>query len=156
MLAAIDCWMQMRRLYSAGVEVILSEVEKAAFNWMMMPRISTHRWKRCSPNDSRKGKKIHSGRSRNDQVLLDIKLYLKEEIQQIKEEILQLFDQSAVAQRETQGGVTTWIHTPSNCHALLLRLWFEPMPRPWWMTCIHWQLPESRRPKPTGFSCRLW
>ncbi len=38
------------------------------------------------------GKKIHSGRSRNDQVLLDIKLYLKEEILQIKEEMLQLFD----------------------------------------------------------------
>ena len=37
------------------------------------------------------GKKIHSGRSRNDQVLVDIKLYLKEEISSIKEEILQLF-----------------------------------------------------------------
>lgn len=37
------------------------------------------------------GKKIHSGRSRNDQVLLDIKLYLKEEILQIKEELLLLF-----------------------------------------------------------------
>ncbi|MBK5194621.1 MAG: argininosuccinate lyase [Proteiniphilum sp.] len=37
------------------------------------------------------GKKIHSGRSRNDQVLCDIKLYLKEEILQIKEEVLQLF-----------------------------------------------------------------
>ena len=38
------------------------------------------------------GKKIHSGRSRNDQVLVDIKLYLKEEILQIKEEVLALFD----------------------------------------------------------------
>ena len=38
------------------------------------------------------GKKIHSGRSRNDQVLLDIKLYLKEEILHIKEEVLLLFD----------------------------------------------------------------
>ncbi len=37
------------------------------------------------------GKKIHSGRSRNDQVLVDLKLYLKEEILQIKEEVLQLF-----------------------------------------------------------------
>ncbi|MFA6701996.1 MAG: argininosuccinate lyase, partial [Dysgonamonadaceae bacterium] len=39
------------------------------------------------------GKKIHSGRSRNDQVLVDIKLYLKEEILQIKDEVLQLFNQ---------------------------------------------------------------
>lgn len=39
------------------------------------------------------GKKIHSGRSRNDQVLVDIKLFLKEEILKIKEEALQLFNQ---------------------------------------------------------------
>lgn len=38
------------------------------------------------------GKKIHSGRSRNDQVLVDIKLFLKEEILIIKEEVLQLFE----------------------------------------------------------------
>ena len=38
------------------------------------------------------GKKIHSGRSRNDQVLVDIKLYLREEILQIKEEVIQLFN----------------------------------------------------------------
>jgi len=37
------------------------------------------------------GKKIHAGRSRNDQVLVDIKLYLKEEILQIKEEVMDLF-----------------------------------------------------------------
>lgn len=38
------------------------------------------------------GKKIHSGRSRNDQVLVDIKLYLKDEIIALKNEILQLFE----------------------------------------------------------------
>lgn len=38
------------------------------------------------------GKKIHSGRSRNDQVLVDIKLYLKEEILNIKEGVLNLFE----------------------------------------------------------------
>jgi argininosuccinate lyase len=38
------------------------------------------------------GKKIHSGRSRNDQVAVDIKLYLRAEIQNIKEEVKQLFD----------------------------------------------------------------
>ena len=37
------------------------------------------------------GKKIHSGRSRNDQVLVDIKLFLKEEVLRIKEEVLELF-----------------------------------------------------------------
>src|SRR5215218_2376727 len=38
------------------------------------------------------GKKIHSGRSRNDQVAVDIKLYLREEIQNIKNEAKGLFD----------------------------------------------------------------
>jgi len=38
------------------------------------------------------GKKIHSGRSRNDQVAVDIKLYLRDEIQQIKAEVKNLFD----------------------------------------------------------------
>ncbi len=38
------------------------------------------------------GKKIHSGRSRNDQVAVDIKLYLRAEILNIKNEVKQLFD----------------------------------------------------------------
>ena len=38
------------------------------------------------------GKKIHSGRSRNDQVTVDIKLYLKEEVLNIKDEAKTLFD----------------------------------------------------------------
>lgn len=38
------------------------------------------------------GKKIHSGRSRNDQVLLDVKLFLRSEIQQLTEEVQLLFN----------------------------------------------------------------
>jgi argininosuccinate lyase len=38
------------------------------------------------------GKKIHSGRSRNDQVAVDIKLFLRAEIQELKSEIKNLFD----------------------------------------------------------------
>jgi argininosuccinate lyase len=38
------------------------------------------------------GKKIHSGRSRNDQVAVDLKLYLKEAIKEIKEATASLFD----------------------------------------------------------------
>jgi argininosuccinate lyase len=37
------------------------------------------------------GKKIHSGRSRNDQVLLDIKLYLRYEIEEVVKEVKNLF-----------------------------------------------------------------
>lgn len=38
------------------------------------------------------GKKIHSGRSRNDQVLVDLKLYLKDEILNIKDDVVALFN----------------------------------------------------------------
>lgn len=38
------------------------------------------------------GKKIHSGRSRNDQVAVDIKLYLRAEILNIKNEVKEFFD----------------------------------------------------------------
>jgi argininosuccinate lyase len=39
------------------------------------------------------GKKIHSGRSRNDQVAVDIKLYLRAQVLAIKEEVSLLFQQ---------------------------------------------------------------
>lgn len=75
------------------LEVILSEVEKGSFQLDddaedIHSQVEAMLTKRLGEM----GKKIHSGRSRNDQVLLDIKLYLKEEIRQIKEEMLQLFD----------------------------------------------------------------
>lgn len=37
------------------------------------------------------GKKIHSGRSRNDQVLVDVKLFLKDEVLKVRKEVLKLF-----------------------------------------------------------------
>ena len=37
------------------------------------------------------GKKIHSGRSRNDQVLVDLKLFLRDELEAVRGEVLTLF-----------------------------------------------------------------
>ena len=37
------------------------------------------------------GKKIHSGRSRNDQVLVDLKLFLRDELRSVRGEVLTLF-----------------------------------------------------------------
>ena len=39
------------------------------------------------------GKKIHSGRSRNDQVLVDLKLFTRHELMEIAEEVKVLFDE---------------------------------------------------------------
>ncbi len=38
------------------------------------------------------GKKIHSGRSRNDQVLVDLKLFLRDELRKIADDVRALFD----------------------------------------------------------------
>ena len=46
------------------------------------------------------GKKIHSGRSRNDQVLVDLKLYFRYELQQVVEETTTLFRQLIVLSEE--------------------------------------------------------
>jgi argininosuccinate lyase len=58
-----------------GVEDVHSQIE-----WLLTQRIGEA------------GKKIHSGRSRNDQVAVDIKLYLRAEVLSVKEAVKQLFD----------------------------------------------------------------
>ena len=59
---------------SPQVEDVHSQVE-----WLLTERIGEA------------GKKIHSGRSRNDQVLVDLKLYFRHELQQVVEETDHLF-----------------------------------------------------------------
>lgn len=39
------------------------------------------------------GKKIHSGRSRNDQVLVDLKLFTRHELMEVVDEVKSLFDE---------------------------------------------------------------
>ncbi len=49
------------------------------------------------------GKKIHSGRSRNDQVLVDLKLFLRDELQQIAGEVKRVFDRlQALSERYSE------------------------------------------------------
>ena len=46
------------------------------------------------------GKKLHTGRSRNDQVALDMRLYVRDEIHEIDEELKNLLDIHTTAARE--------------------------------------------------------
>ncbi len=70
------------------------------------------------------GKKIHSGRSRNDQVLVDVKLFLKDELLKVRAEMLELFaclqDLSEKHKDVLMPGYTHWqVATPSS-----FGLWF--------------------------------
>lgn len=58
-----------------GMEDVHSQVE-----WMLTEKLGEI------------GKKIHSGRSRNDQVLVDLKLFSREALREIVEEVRQLFE----------------------------------------------------------------
>src|SRR5699024_10481311 len=81
------------KLLQTELQNILQEVEKGEFKLDLdVEDIHTQIEAMLTERLGEVGKKIHSGRSRNDQVLVDITLYLKEEILIIKEEVLQLFE----------------------------------------------------------------
>ena len=77
---------------TAGLDAIASEIESG--NFVLEDDIEDIH-SQVEMNLTRRlgdiGKKIHSGRSRNDQVLVDIKLFLKDEILKFRHEILDLF-----------------------------------------------------------------
>ena len=78
---------------TAGLDAILKEIENGEFKLgddvedihSQVEFLLTQRFGEI-------GKKIHSGRSRNDQVLVDLKLFLKEELEIIRDEVMALFD----------------------------------------------------------------
>ena len=57
------------------------------------------------------GKKIHTGRSRNDQVLVATQLYLKDEISEIKSLIKELFNILIKLSETNKKHLLTWIYT---------------------------------------------
>lgn len=77
----------------AGLEQIASEIE--AGNFTIEPEsedIHSQVELLLTRRLGDVGKKIHSGRSRNDQVLVDLKLFLREELKEIATEVRALFD----------------------------------------------------------------
>jgi argininosuccinate lyase len=72
---------------------ILSEIRHAQFRIDQNAEdVHSHIEWRLTQTIGEAGKKIHSGRSRNDQIGVDIKLYLRAEILRIKEQAKNLFD----------------------------------------------------------------
>lgn len=77
-----------------GLDVILGEIERGEFKLgddvedihSQVEFLLTERLGEI-------GKKIHSGRSRNDQVLVDLKLFLREELEIIRDEVISLFEE---------------------------------------------------------------
>ena len=83
---------QEEEILQKGLDEILAEIESGNFSLAddiedihsQVEFLLTERYGEL-------GKKIHSGRSRNDQVLVDIKLFLKSEMLEFRSEVLALF-----------------------------------------------------------------
>ncbi|NOY16477.1 MAG: argininosuccinate lyase [Gammaproteobacteria bacterium] len=71
-----------------GLDQILEEIEQGEFNWSStLEDVHMNIEARLTENIGDAGKKLHTGRSRNDQVATDIRLYLRQGIESLSAEI---------------------------------------------------------------------
>jgi argininosuccinate lyase len=67
-----------------GLNTILTEIEKDKFDWSLdLEDVHMNIEARLVAMIGDAGKKLHTGRSRNDQVATDIRLYLREQLDKI-------------------------------------------------------------------------
>ncbi|MEZ5022357.1 MAG: lyase family protein [Chitinophagales bacterium] len=72
------------------------------------------------------GKKIHTGRSRNDQVLLDIKLFTRAEIKTVTIKVKKVFNQLLeLAETHQDKLIPGYTHLQVGMRFLPFGLWFE-------------------------------
>ncbi|CAC9587043.1 Argininosuccinate lyase (EC 4.3.2.1) [uncultured Gammaproteobacteria bacterium] len=74
-----------------GLNTILTEIKKDKFDWSVdLEDVHMNIEARLVAMIGNAGKKLHTGRSRNDQVATDIRLYLREQLDEINDEIKRL------------------------------------------------------------------
>ena len=68
----------------SGLEAIRAEIEESKFEWSIkLEDVHMNIESRLTDRIGATGKKLHTGRSRNDQVATDIRLYVRDEIDEI-------------------------------------------------------------------------
>lgn len=85
-----------------GLEEVRADIESGSFQWSVkLEDVHMNIEARLTEKIGITGKKLHTGRSRNDQVATDIRLYLRDEIDVIAEEISRLqLGMATLAKRE--------------------------------------------------------
>ena len=74
-----------------GLSEILEEIERGEFEWSIaLEDVHMNIEARLTDKIGIAGKKLHTGRSRNDQVATDIRLYLRDHLELIQAELLRL------------------------------------------------------------------
>ena len=102
-------------LISSGLEQVRTEIESGRFQWRV-EREDVHMniEARLTELVGDVGKKLHTGRSRNDQVATDIRLWLRDEAAVIRSEILRLLAALAeLAEREAGSVFPGFTHLQS-------------------------------------------
>jgi len=80
-----------REAIISGLEGILFDIEKGDFAWLVeLEDVHMNIEARLTERIGIAGKKLHTGRSRNDQVATDMRLYLRDEIDRIDEALIHL------------------------------------------------------------------
>jgi argininosuccinate lyase len=75
----------------AGLQEIQAEIERGDFAWTLsLEDVHMNIEARLTERIGAAGKKLHTGRSRNDQVATDVRLYLRDEIDAIDQELRRL------------------------------------------------------------------
>ncbi|HWO99497.1 MAG TPA: argininosuccinate lyase [Methylococcus sp.] len=74
-----------------GLETIRTDIERDDFAWSVhLEDVHMNIEARLIERTGEAGKKLHTGRSRNDQVATDVRLYLRDQIDRIVKEIVRL------------------------------------------------------------------
>lgn len=117
-----------------GLEAIRSEIEAGSFQWSVtLEDVHMNIEAALTERIGITGKKLHTGRSRNDQVATDIRLYVRDEIDVIVKELTRLQEGLlSVAEREAGTIMPGFTHLQTAQpvtfgHHLLA--WFEMLQR---------------------------
>ncbi|WP_462380676.1 argininosuccinate lyase [Pseudomonas sp. Marseille-QA0892] len=135
MLAAVGVLTEEERdAIHAGLREIQTEIEAGQFEWRVdLEDVHMNIEARLTQRIGITGKKLHTGRSRNDQVATDIRLWLRDEIDAILAEITRLQDGLlGLAEREAETIMPGFTHLQTAQpvtfgHHLLA--WFEMLSR---------------------------
>ncbi|HEC16824.1 MAG TPA: argininosuccinate lyase [Sedimenticola sp.] len=118
----------------SGLEAIRGEIEDGEFPWSVsLEDVHMNVESALTRRIGDAGKKLHTGRSRNDQVATDIRLYLRDEIEIIRAEILRL--QQAlldIAEREADSVMPGFTHLQTAQPVTFghhMMAWFEMLER---------------------------
>ncbi|MBV5310482.1 argininosuccinate lyase [Chromatium okenii] len=123
-----------RDAISSGLEAVQSEIEAGTFKWSIaLEDVHMNIETALTAKIGEAGKKLHTGRSRNDQIATDVRLWLRDEIDLIQLEIKRL--QTALldlAEREADTILPGFTHLQvaqpiTFGHHLLA--WFEMLER---------------------------